>query len=154
MIITCVNCEKKFEVDSSLIPENGRNIQCGSCNHIWFYKATELEEKINDNSTKQSEFSPTEVNKKKVEIKNENIINDYPKKREKSKSKSNFNFGQLIFKTFSLLIVLIVSFIAIVIFLDTLKLPLSNFFPNLELVLFNLFETLEDIFLFSKNLIL
>ena len=154
MIITCVNCKKKFEVDSSLIPENGRNIQCGSCNHIWFYKPTEFKEKINDNSTKQSEFNPTEVNKKKIEIKNENIINDYPKKREKSKSKSNFNFGQLIFRTFSLLIVLIISFIAIVIFLDTLKLPLSNFFPNLELVLFNLYETLEDIFLFSKNLIL
>jgi len=34
------------------------------------------------------------------------------------------------------------------------KNPISNIFPNLELVLFNLFETLEDIFLFFKNLIL
>ena len=38
MIIQCVNCNKNFEVDSSLIPENGRNIQCGSCNYIWFYR--------------------------------------------------------------------------------------------------------------------
>ena len=38
MIIECINCHKKFEVESSLIPESGRKIQCGSCNHIWFYK--------------------------------------------------------------------------------------------------------------------
>ncbi len=37
MIIVCVNCNKKFEVNSSLIPEKGRSIQCGACNHIWFY---------------------------------------------------------------------------------------------------------------------
>jgi predicted Zn finger-like uncharacterized protein len=38
MIIDCINCTKKFEVNASLIPDNGRTIQCGSCNHIWFYK--------------------------------------------------------------------------------------------------------------------
>ena len=38
MIIDCISCSKKFEVNSSLIPENGRTIQCGSCNHVWFYK--------------------------------------------------------------------------------------------------------------------
>ena len=38
MIIECVNCNKKFEVNSELIPLQGRTIQCGSCNHIWFYK--------------------------------------------------------------------------------------------------------------------
>ena len=38
MIIECINCNKKFEVNSDLIPEEGRNIQCGSCNHLWFFK--------------------------------------------------------------------------------------------------------------------
>ncbi len=42
MIIECTNCHKKFKVESSLIPESGRDIQCGSCNHIWFHK-----EKVN-----------------------------------------------------------------------------------------------------------
>ena len=37
MIITCPHCEKKFEVDSNLIPENGRMLKCGSCNQTWFY---------------------------------------------------------------------------------------------------------------------
>ena len=38
MIITCPNCNKQFKIDNSLIPEEGRDLQCGSCNHIWFYK--------------------------------------------------------------------------------------------------------------------
>ena len=38
MIIECINCSKKFDVNSDLIPDTGRTIQCGSCNHIWFYK--------------------------------------------------------------------------------------------------------------------
>ena len=37
MIIECVNCNKKFNVDSKLIPLEGRQIQCGSCNHNWHY---------------------------------------------------------------------------------------------------------------------
>ena len=31
MIIECINCNKKFNVDAELIPEEGRKIQCGSC---------------------------------------------------------------------------------------------------------------------------
>ena len=38
MIIKCINCAKKFDVNSELIPSEGRTIQCGSCNHIWFFK--------------------------------------------------------------------------------------------------------------------
>ena len=38
MIIECINCNKKFEVNSDLIPIEGRTIQCGLCNHIWFFK--------------------------------------------------------------------------------------------------------------------
>ena len=38
MIIVCPSCDKKFEIDASLIPEEGRDLQCGSCQHLWFYK--------------------------------------------------------------------------------------------------------------------
>ena len=44
MIITCEQCSKKFEIESSLIPENGRLLQCSSCSHKWFYKRDILEE--------------------------------------------------------------------------------------------------------------
>ena len=40
MIITCNNCNKKFDVDSSLIPDMGRLLQCASCDHKWFFKNT------------------------------------------------------------------------------------------------------------------
>ena len=36
MIINA-NCNKKFEVNENLIPDEGRDLQCGSCNHIWFF---------------------------------------------------------------------------------------------------------------------
>ena len=38
MIITCPNCSKQFKIDSNKIPQKGRNLQCGSCDHIWFFK--------------------------------------------------------------------------------------------------------------------
>tara|TARA_B100001057_G_scaffold437267_1_gene468950 strand:+ start:79 stop:315 length:237 start_codon:yes stop_codon:yes gene_type:complete len=38
MIIDCISCSKKFSVNSELIPFEGRTIQCGSCDHIWFFK--------------------------------------------------------------------------------------------------------------------
>ena len=50
------------------------------------------------------------------------------------------------------IIVSIITFVAIIIVLDTFKDPLSNIFPNLELVLYNLFETLRDLILFAKDL--
>ena len=46
MIITCPNCNKKFKIDNSLIPDEGRDLQCGSCNHVWLYKIEEENSKI------------------------------------------------------------------------------------------------------------
>ena len=46
MIIECINCHKKFVVNSDLIPTEGRNIQCGSCNHLWFFKPDIIQKKI------------------------------------------------------------------------------------------------------------
>jgi len=56
-------------------------------------------------------------------------------------------------KIISYLIVAIISFVALIIVLDTFKTPLNNIFPNLEQILFNLYETFEDIGLFFKDLI-
>ena len=38
MIIECPNCNKKFNLDKKLIPENGRSLKCSNCDHIWHYK--------------------------------------------------------------------------------------------------------------------
>ena len=149
MIITCPNCNKQFKIDKSLIPEEGRDLQCGSCNHFWFYK---IEKKKNEVLELSQEIiskdieAKTENKDKKIEEKKppEEII------KTKINSKKLENKGR---KIFSYLIVFIISFVALIILLDTLKTPLNNVFPGLEIVLFNLFETLQDIKLFIIDLI-
>ena len=63
MIIECINCHKKFKVDSKLIPENGRQIQCGSCNHIWHFK---YEKPIVTTTKKNEQIVPIEEDKIQV----------------------------------------------------------------------------------------
>ena len=165
MIITCPNCNKQFKIDNSLIPDEGRDLQCGSCNHVWFYniqeknnevlelkqeiisehietKAENKEEKIEEKQQPE-EIIKTEINNKKIEKNSE-------KQKNTTKLKKTENKGS---KFFSYLIVFIISFVALIILLDTLKTPLINVFPGLEIILFNLFETLQDIKLFIIDLI-
>ena len=164
MIIQCVNCNKNFEVDSSLIPENGRNIQCGSCNHIWFYTHiyldkpnnpipnSENDEKNNNPIIEKKATVPinTDSEKKQLfDIQNLDQISKTKNSPELSAS-SNFDLGIVL----SYILVSIITCIAIVIIMDTFKSPLINIFPGLELLLYNLFETIEDMFLFSKNLLI
>ena len=156
MIITCPNCNKQFKIDNSLIPDDGRDLQCGSCNHIWFYK---IEEENGEILKLKEEISikdiETKVKKKKEEIvETKQPLEKKEKISEKQKtitaSKNTENKGS---KFFSYLIVFIISFIALIILLDTLKTPIITVFPGLEIILFNLFETLQDIKLFIIDLI-
>ena len=147
MIIACPCCEKKFEVDENLIPDKGRLLKCGSCDQTWFFNknVSEQPEPLIDKPAKQ----------KKILYKDENIDKSVSKapikpgsELVKYKPKYNFTFGKFL----SYIIVSLITFIAFIIILDTFKSPLSNFFPNLELILYNLFETLRDIILFAKDL--
>jgi predicted Zn finger-like uncharacterized protein len=36
MRLICPNCDAQYEVDASLIPETGRDVQCSDCGHVWF----------------------------------------------------------------------------------------------------------------------
>ena len=53
MIISCINCNKKFDINSNLIPLKGRLLECSSCNHQWFFKkevvVPTLRDSINNN---------------------------------------------------------------------------------------------------------
>ena len=162
MIIECTNCNKKFRVDDDLIPENGREIICGSCNYAWHFKLEKTSEKslvlnnemidlqkkpnqndtdFNDNySNIKSEKNPKND---QIEISKETNVDFKIDKKNKYSKKSNF---------FSYLIVVIISFIALIILVDTIKSPLINIFPALEIILFNLFETLKDLRLFIIDL--
>lgn len=36
MRLICPNCDAEYEVDTSVIPEAGRDVQCSNCGHAWF----------------------------------------------------------------------------------------------------------------------
>ena len=149
MIIECIKCPKKFEVNSDLIPSEGRTIQCGSCSHIWFFKKKEI--KSNKKTIKKDIL---EIPKKNLEIKTDKIekIDKIINKKNKALveyKKSKFTF----LKFLRYIIVFVLSVGALLLLLDTFKIPLGNYFPELELILFNLYEIFKDIFLFLKDLI-
>ena len=162
MIIECPCKKKKFNIDIDLIPVEGRNLQCGSCDRIWFYKKEDPiieSQQINEDiAIKESEESanPNNDNYNDQEIKQPIKENKKPKS-ELSAVKETEDKPELVKQTksskfFSYLIVLIISVGALIILLDTLKTPLINIFPGLELILFNLYETLKDIKLFIIDL--
>ena len=131
MIIICPCGEKKFEVDENLIPDKGRLLKCGSCDQTWFYNKNDSEqtEPLIDKPAKQKKilYKDENINKKvsKASIKPGSELVKY-------KPKYNFTFGKFL----NYIIVSIITFVAIIIVLDTFKDPLSNIFPNLELVLY------------------
>ena len=156
MIISCPSCKKKFEIDANLIPKEGRNLQCGSCLNVWFYK---LEKKISDLENKNNTTDLNEEDdeivikediKKEVPIIKKNISeNRKDKALVKYEKKTKVSLSNIIGYFF----VLILSFVALLIILDTFEPLLLTKFPNLELILFNFYETLLDIYLFIKDLI-
>ena len=158
MIINCPSCKKKFKIDDSLIPSNGRNLQCGSCNYSWFYKIESIpSEQIiltedvtdnNHNNFKENNDKEIKSQEPKEEVNKNLDKTDEITNKDSSQKSKNITFGKLL----SYLIVSIISFIALIVLLDTLKTPLINIFPGLEKLLFNLFETLKDIKLFIIDL--
>ena len=156
MIVTCP-CpnSKKFEVDDSLIPTEGRLLQCGVCGHKWHFKI------ISNNDEKKTEERPTIFNKTEFKTddhfeteivsnnddeENKQMDNFITEETTKTEKTQNLNF-------FKIFLVVIISFISLIIVLDTFKLPLKIIFPGIEILLQNLYETLKDVFLFFKDLL-
>ena len=153
MIIDCPRCKKKFEVDSNLIPEKGRLLKCGNCNHTWFFDKTKIiERKEIDISKNIKKTLKKDTTKEKNIIENtQSIIKRDIKKSSaiiKYEKKSEFSFGIFL----SYIVVSIITFIAMIIIIDTFKNPLYDKIPQLEFILTSLFETLKDIKLFIKDL--
>ena len=158
MIIECPCKKKKFNIDINLIPDEGRDLQCGSCDRVWFYKKEDpIPEpiQINEDIDIKEKEDSDKLNDDKSK---DQTIKELVKENKKTKSelsaiKENESKPEVIKRTqsskfFSYLIVFIISLGALIILLDTLKTPLINIFPGIEVLLFNLYETLKDIKLF------
>ena len=148
MIITC-SCGKKFNVDASLIPPEGRLLKCGPCGRKWHYKL--------------ENFNKDDMDKKKVvKIKKINPLENIPNEVDKIikdaeniksednvaiyKNASNYNLLNFFF-------LLIISLIAFIIVLDTFRFQINNILPGFDFLMINFYESLKDIYLFFKDLI-
>ena len=177
MIITCNNCNKKFDIDSTLIPDKGRLLQCASCDHKWFFKKEVLENKVSsidedisvnifdqNNPSTNNEQTISEAPKDDVEV---DLEEEFKEKIEiyteepKKKIEININEStqtitkpkkQKNFKILNIFIVAIISFVAFIIIVDTFKYPIGKIVPNIEFILYNLYESIKDISLFIRDL--
>ena len=156
MIINCPNCDKKFEIDKKLILPDGRLLQCGSCNHKWFFKIENNERNIeidkktitdpiiddSKNLSEKKEEDLVEEDHDDVEQANKSK-NDY---NEKVQKKNDINY-------FKILIVAFISFAALILVLDTFKVQISVIIPNIQIILDNLYQSINDMKLFIIDLV-
>ena len=169
MIITCNNCNKKFDIDSNLIPEKGRLLQCASCDHKWFFKKEALEKTVSPIDEDISIDSVNIFDQNSSSINEEESVSDAPKdeadvdleKETKGKIEININENtplkakskkQRNVKILNIFIVVIISFVAFIIIIDTFKYPIGKIVPNIEFILYNLYESIKDISLFIRDL--
>ena len=142
MIISCPSCKKSFQIDSSLIPIEGRNLKCGSCGHVWFFKNEEKNLELKTEIIPNVKIESDKKIQKKINVNKKNlrdgIINNKDKALIKYEEESKITLTNLL----GYIVVSILSFIALIILLDTFQIQLSSIFPNLELLLYNLFSTL------------
>ena len=181
MIITCNNCNKKFDIDSNLIPDKGRLLQCASCDHKWFFKKEVLENDVSpivenidtdnvnifaqNNLSNNDEINPSDPLNEEVDVdteeKPDEKIEVNNEEEPKNKIDVNINVNttakvkpkkQKNFKILNIFIVAIISFVAFIIIVDTFKYPIGKIIPNIEFILYNLYESIKDITLFISDL--
>ena len=156
MIITCPCGDKKFNVDASLIPQEGRTLQCGFCDRKWFFKKENTDDEIKILEKKIPE--PVIEDNKNL---SENIKEDMKDEEDDNTESLNGSKEQLSKKVnkkndvnyFKILIVAFISFVALILFLDTFKSQISVIIPNIQIILDNLYQSLNDMKLFILDLV-
>ena len=160
MIINCNKCDKNFNLDSSLIPAKGKLLKCGNCGNEWFFKLkseefneeenispNNIKSKVNEKENLESDITNTDI---KIHIPND--------KQEHNKSDSvskNNNIKKINYSSKNILgklIIFLITVFALIFLIDTFKLYLASFFPNIIPILDNLYGTLQDLSLFFKDL--
>ena len=163
MIIECPACSKKFNIDEKLIPDEGRLLKCGNCDHTWFFKKNEnikLEAettKINEINQNKSEINtePAEEpikQKKKIrkKIPKKSSTKESTSKELVSIEKSSVSRENNIIKKIFLIIISIIAFILLI---DTFKNQISVIFPGILQMSDSLYLVINDLKLFIKDLV-
>ena len=163
MIIECPACSKKFNIDEKLIPDEGRLLKCGNCDHTWFYKKEEnlkLETetiKINEIEENKSEINiepvddPIKQTKKiRKKISKKSSTKESTSKELVSIDKSSVSRENNIIKKIFLIIISIIAFILL---MDTFKNQISVIFPGILKMSDSLYLVINDLKLFIKDLV-
>ncbi len=165
MIINCECGEKKFNVDSSLIPKEGRLLKCGSCSKIWHYTPIietkndeELEVKINKSVIKNDVQSDKAINEENFTdireevLSEENLDHDENKENNIEKKNENEEKQGKITMVLIYFIVVFISLLGLIFLLDTFKSYLVSVFPTITPFFDSFYETFLDFKLFVKDL--
>ena len=144
MIISCEKCNKKFEISDNLIPDDGRLLECGSCSYQWHYIPQNRIKLVNEVKDIDSSLKVKKISKKQ---KTKKIINNENNDFSSTRTSASKSVGFL-----SYLLVITISFIALIILIDTFKSSLNSFIPGVDFYLSSLYESLKDILLFFKDL--
>ena len=164
MIISCPECNKRFNIDQNLIPEDGRLLQCSNCMHKWHF-IIEKKEKIIEQPIKSEEiitesknqekkinpsqeFIPIENETVEKELKKEQKATNKIKKKEQKRKKKDKPI-----KLLNMIIVIIISVAALIIIIDTFRIELSKYMPFLNPMLDSFYAIIADINSFIKDLI-
>ena len=163
MIIECPVCSKKFNIDKKLIPDEGRLLKCGNCDHTWFYKKEENLKvetesiKINEIKENKSEINiePVDVPIKETKKIRKKISKKSSRKESTSKElvsidKSSISRENNIIKKIFLIIISIIAFILL---MDTFKNQISVIFPGIVHMSDSLYLVINDLKLFIKDLV-
>ncbi len=163
MIIECPACSKKFNIDEKLIPDEGRLLKCGNCDHTWFFKKEE-NIKLEAETTKLNEIKENkqEINIEPVEepIKQKNKIKKKISKKSSTKDSTSKELvsidkssvsreNNIIKKTF----LIIISIIAFILLIDTFKNQISVIFPGIVQMSDSFYLVINDLKLFIKDLV-
>ena len=123
-------------------------LQCGTCNNKWYFKKKIInKENVNkiENTTKNIPIDDTAKKKNVEKVVTDQDLNEGEKYINKKQNKVSKNYIKLF-------LVLFITFVSIIVLLDTFKLYL-NFIPQVDKILNNLYETLKDMYLFFEDLI-
>ena len=165
MIINCECGEKKFNVDSNLIPKEGRLLKCGSCSKIWHYTPIvetkndeDLDVKINESVVKNELQSDEAINDKNFKDISEEVLSeentDHDENEENNIKEENKNEEKQgkIKMVLVYFVVVIISLLGLILLLDTFKSYLISEFPTLTPLFDSFYETFLDFKLFVKDL--
>ncbi len=91
MIISCPECNKRFNIDQNLIPEDGRLLQCSNCMHKWHFIIKKNEEIIEEPLKSEEVIIVDKNQDQKINLSQEFIpIEDETIEKElKKRTKSN-----------------------------------------------------------------